>query len=113
MDCIFCKIASGAIPTDKVLENEHVVAFRDLNPQAPAHVLVIPRRHLENVGSAGDGDAEVLGEVLLACAEAARKLGVAEGGYRVALNTNADAGQSVPHLHAHMLGGRKLDWPPG
>lgn len=113
MDCIFCKIADGEIPAKKVLENQHVVAFHDLNPGAPVHVLVIPRRHVVNVGSAEPGDAEVLGQVLLACRAAAEATGVAESGFRVVLNTNADAGQSVAHLHAHVLGGRKLGWPPG
>jgi len=113
MDCIFCKIAAGEIPAKKVLENEHVVAFHDLNPHAPVHVLVIPRRHVESVGSAGEGDAELLGHVLLACRKVAEETGVAESGFRVVLNTNADAGQSVAHLHAHVLGGRRLGWPPG
>ena len=113
MSCIFCKIAAGEVPTNKVLENEFVVAFNDLHPKAPVHVLVIPRRHIVNVGSAGADDVQVLGEVLLACREVAEKAGVAESGFRVVLNTNADAGQSVDHLHAHVLGGRALGWPPG
>lgn len=113
MSCLFCRIVAGEIPANKVLENEHVVAFHDLNPKAPVHVLVIPRRHIENVGSAGGPDAEALGQVLLACGEVARSTGVAESGFRVALNTGPDAGQSVDHLHAHVLGGRSLAWPPG
>lgn len=113
MSCIFCRIANGEIPANKVLENEHVVAFHDLDPRAPVHVLVIPRRHVVNVGSAEPGDVQALGQVLLACREAAEKTGVAESGFRVALNTGPDAGQSVDHLHAHVLGGRALDWPPG
>jgi histidine triad (HIT) family protein len=113
MSCIFCRIAAGEIPAKKVLENEHVVAFHDLNPHAPVHVLVIPRRHVVNVGSAEPHDAETLGRVLLACREVAEQTGVAESGFRVVLNTNADAGQSVDHLHAHVLGGRVLAWPPG
>lgn len=113
MSCIFCRIAAGEIPAKLVLENEHVVAFHDLNPHAPVHVLVIPRRHIVNVGSAEPGDAETLGQVLLACRRVAETLGVAESGFRVVLNTNADAGQSVDHLHAHVLGGRHLTWPPG
>lgn len=113
MSCLFCRIAAGEIPAHKVLENEHVVAFHDLHPHAPVHVLVIPRRHIENVGNATAEDAQTLGEVLLACQEVARKTGVLDSGFRVALNTNADAGQSVDHLHAHVLGGRHLAWPPG
>jgi histidine triad (HIT) family protein len=113
VSCIFCRIAAGEIPANKVLENDHVVAFHDLNPHAPVHALVIPRRHVENVGSAGPDDAELLGQVLLACRQVAEKTGVAESGFRVVLNTNADAGQSVDHLHAHVLGGRVLAWPPG
>lgn len=113
MSCIFCRIAAGEIPAKSVLENEHVVAFHDLSPHAPVHVLVIPRRHIENVGSAEAEDAAVLGHVMLACRQVAESLGVAESGFRVVLNTNADAGQSVDHLHAHVLGGRHLTWPPG
>jgi histidine triad (HIT) family protein len=113
MSCIFCRIVAGEIPANKVLENEHVVAFHDLNPHAPIHVLVIPRRHIPNVGSAQPEDAEALGQVLLACAEVARQTDVADSGVRVALNTGPNAGQSVGHLHAHVLGGRILDWPPG
>ncbi len=113
MSCIFCRIAAGEIPTNKVVENDHVVAFHDLNPQAPVHVLVIPMRHVVNVGSAEPADAEALAQVLLACRQVAEKCGVAESGFRVVLNTNADAGQSVDHLHAHVLGGRHLAWPPG
>jgi histidine triad (HIT) family protein len=112
-DCIFCRIARGEIPANKVLENEHVVAFHDLNPQAPLHVLVIPRRHVADVGSAEPGDAELLGQVLLACRQVAEQTGIARGGFRVVLNTGPDAGQSVDHLHAHVLGGRALGWPPG
>jgi histidine triad (HIT) family protein len=113
VDCIFCRIAAGEIPCNPVLENEHVIAFHDLNPQAPVHVLVIPKRHVENVASAAPTDAELLGRVLLACREAAERCGVAAGGYRVALNSGADGGQTVAHLHAHVLGGRHLGWPPG
>lgn len=113
MSCIFCRIAAGEIPANKVLENEHVVAFHDLNPKAPVHVLVIPRRHVENTGSAAASDVETLGQVLLACGEVARSTGVSESGFRVVLNTGPNAGQSVDHLHAHVLGGRSLDWPPG
>ncbi|HEU4754835.1 MAG TPA: histidine triad nucleotide-binding protein [Armatimonadota bacterium] len=113
MSCIFCRIAAGEIPANKVLENEHVVAFHDLDPKAPVHVLVIPRAHVPSVGGAEPAQAELLGQVLLACREVAEKTGVAGSGFRVALNTGPDAGQSVDHLHAHVLGGRALGWPPG
>jgi histidine triad (HIT) family protein len=113
MSCIFCRIAAGEIPANKVLENEDVVAFHDLDPKAPVHVLVIPRRHIESIGTADDGDAEVLGKVLVACRAVAESCGVADSGFRVALNTGPNAGQSVAHLHAHVLGGRILAWPPG
>jgi histidine triad (HIT) family protein len=113
MDCLFCRIAAGEIPARNVLENEHVVAFHDLNPQAPTHVLVIPKRHVESVGTAAAEDAEALGAVLLACRQVGEECGLAQSGYRVALNVGPDAGQSVAHLHAHVLGGRQLGWPPG
>lgn len=113
MSCVFCRIASGEIPANKVLENEHVVAFHDLNPEAPLHVLVVPRRHVSNLGGAGPEDALLLGEVLLACRQVAAHCDVLHSGFRVVLNTHADAGQTVDHLHAHVLGGRTLAWPPG
>jgi histidine triad (HIT) family protein len=113
MSCLFCRIADGEIPAAKVLENQHVVAFHDLDPKAPVHVLIIPRRHVASVAAAGAGDADLLGQVLLAAREVAEQCGVAESGFRVVLNSNRDAGQSVDHLHAHVLGGRTLAWPPG
>lgn len=113
MDCIFCKIACGEIPANRILEDEHVVAFHDLNPKAPVHVLVIPREHVDSVGAAGEEHLELMGRVLLACRRVAEQTGVAAGGFRIVLNTNADAGQTVFHLHAHVLGGRILGWPPG
>jgi histidine triad (HIT) family protein len=113
MDCIFCKIAAGEIPSSQVLENGDVVAFRDLNPEAPVHVLVIPRRHVTNLGASAAADQALLGAVLLAARQVAEQEGVAESGFRVVLNTHADAGQTVGHLHAHVLGGRRLGWPPG
>jgi histidine triad (HIT) family protein len=112
-DCIFCRIAAGDIPARIILQNEHVVAFHDLGPQAPAHALVIPRRHIATLDAAEPGDRELLGEVLLAGAEVARLLGCAESGYRSVINCNQDGGQSVYHLHLHILGGRRLEWPPG
>lgn len=113
MSCIFCRIAAGEIPARKILETAHVLAFHDLNPQAPVHVLVIPRRHVDNLAGAADGDAELLSAVLLGCRDAAARCGITGGGFRVVLNSGPDGGQTVGHLHAHVLGGRPLGWPPG
>ena len=110
---IFARIISGEIPADKVYEDEHVVAFRDISPQAPVHVLVVPRKALVSVADAGDDDALLLGRVVLAAAQVARQLGLEEAGYRLVTNVGADGGQSVPHLHVHVLGGRQMVWPPG
>lgn len=112
-DCIFCKIVAGEIPADKVYEDDQVLAFKDINPQAPVHVLVIPKRHVESLATAGEADADTLGHLLTVAAQVARETGVAESGYRVVLNTGRDGGMAVFHLHAHVLGGRRLDWPPG
>ncbi len=109
--CLFCKIVRKEIPAAIVAEDEHCLAIRDINPQAPFHVLVIPREHVDSLDQARD--AALLGRVLLLAAEVARAGGIAEGGYRTVLNTNAGAGQTVFHLHAHVLGGRKMTWPPG
>jgi histidine triad (HIT) family protein len=113
LSCLFCRIAAGEIPANKVLETDMVLAFHDLNPQAPVHVLVIPKAHLDSLGAADDSHAETLSAVMLACRQVAKSTGVAEGGYRVVLNTGANGGQTVGHLHAHVLGGRSLGWPPG
>ena len=108
-DCIFCQIASGAMATPLVYEDEEIVAFRDIQPQAPVHLLVVPRRH---IGSLKEADDErLLGRLLAAARKAAASAGLAQ--YRVVINTGAEAGQSVPHLHLHVLGGRVMAWPPG
>ncbi|HEY3398281.1 MAG TPA: histidine triad nucleotide-binding protein [Armatimonadota bacterium] len=112
-DCLFCRIISGEIPADKVYEDAQVVAFRDVNPQAPVHILVIPRRHLSSLNAAEEADGELLANLLLRAAEIARTEGLAATGYRLVANVGADAGESVPHLHFHILGGRPLAWPPG
>ncbi|MCU0971372.1 MAG: histidine triad nucleotide-binding protein [Gammaproteobacteria bacterium] len=111
--CIFCKIASGEIPATVVHQDEHVVAFRDLNPQAPTHVLVIPRRHVATLNDLTDADGELVGRMYLAAKRVAEMDGVAEAGYRTVVNCNAAAGQSVFHIHLHLLAGRPLHWPPG
>lgn len=109
--CIFCRIAAGTIPATLVACNDHAVAFRDLHPQAPSHLLVIPRRHVSSLAEATD--AAELGALLLLAAEVARSEGLAETGYRVVANTGNDGGQTVHHLHLHVLGGRTMHWPPG
>lgn len=111
--CIFCKIASKEAPSQYVHETESTVAFRDLNPVAPSHILIIPKRHILNLDATCADDANLLGEVLLAAAAIARNEGFAEDGYRVVLNVGPDGGQTVGHLHAHLLAGRRLTWPPG
>ena len=110
---IFEKIASGEIPAKFVYEAKDFVAFHDANPQAPTHVLIVPRHCIPRIAEAGDGDAELLGRMLLASREIAEKLGVRESGYRLVINNGRDAGESVPHLHIHLLAGRYLTWPPG
>lgn len=110
-DCIFCQIVAGKIPAQKVHETDHVLAFKDLHPQAPTHVLVIPKQHVAGLSSLGAEHAQLSGQVLLAVGEVAKKLGLSD--FRVAINNGAGAGQSVFHLHLHLLGGRALSWPPG
>lgn len=112
-DCLFCRIYAGDIPAEKVAEGEDWMAFRDIDPQAPVHVLIIPERHVESVAAFGPGDATLAGRLLLAAAETARVLGVEEDGYRLVTNRGEKAGQSVFHLHLHLLAGRRMNWPPG
>jgi len=109
--CLFCRIVRREIPATVVAETEDCVAFRDINPQAPVHVLVVPRAHVSSLDDADD--AHLVGRLALVAAEIARKEGIAESGYRTVINTNADAGQTVSHIHLHLLGGRRLGWPPG
>ena len=110
-DCLFCRIVREEIPATVVLSDEHVVAFRDINPQAPVHVVIVPRDHVASLNEAND--AAMLGRLSLAAAEIARREGIAESGYRTVVNTNRAAGQTVFHIHLHLLGGRSLGWPPG
>lgn len=112
-DCLFCKIAAGEIPATLVYQDDDIVAFRDIRPVAPTHILLIPRRHVASVAAATEADQALLGVLLLAAARLARDEGLAEDGYRVVTNTGPNAGQSVPHLHFHLLGGRAMSWPPG
>ncbi|MDH3628074.1 MAG: histidine triad nucleotide-binding protein [Acidobacteriota bacterium] len=111
-DCLFCRIVAGEIPASIVYEDDQILAFRDIAPQAPTHLLVIPRKHIPRLDDTTEDDGALLGRVMLACAEIARREGVSEA-YRVVNNCGADAGQSVFHLHFHLLAGRDLGWPPG
>lgn len=112
-DCIFCKIVAGTIPARIAYEDEHVLAFHDISPQAPVHVLVIPRRHIATLNDLGPDDATLVGAMTLAAQKLARDLVVDGTGFRLVLNCNADGGQDVFHLHLHLLGGRRMKWPPG
>jgi histidine triad (HIT) family protein len=112
-DCLFCKMVSGAIQPNKVYEDGEILAFKDINPQAPVHILVIPKRHLATTNDLTDADAALIGKLFLAGKKIAHGLDIAEAGYRIVNNCNADAGQTVWHLHLHLLGGRQMSWPPG
>jgi histidine triad (HIT) family protein len=112
-DCIFCRIAAGDFGTEFLYQDDQLVAFRDLRPQAPHHVLIIPRRHLATLDDLKPEDAPLVGRMVLAAAQVARDLGVAACGYRTLLNCNADGGQTVFHIHLHLLAGRPMGWPPG
>ncbi len=112
-DCIFCKIIAGDIPADIVYQNDDVLAFRDLNPQAPLHVLVIPKKHIATINDMTATDAELVGKLYLAAQQIARQEGVADDGYRTVMNCNELAGQTVFHMHLHLLAGRAMNWPPG
>jgi histidine triad (HIT) family protein len=111
--CLFCRIANGEIPAKKVHEDDDVVAFNDINPQAPTHVLVIPRRHIPSLDDLTDGDAATVGITLVRAAQIAHNLQLHNDGYRVVINNGESAGQSVFHIHVHVLGGRNFGWPPG
>ena len=111
-DCIFCRIVKGEIPSKKVYEDEHTYAFDDLDPKAPTHVLIVPKKHIRGLKEAEEVDAEVVGRCHLAAAKIAKDRGI-EDGYRTVLNVGPGSGQSVFHMHVHLLGGRKLTWPPG
>ncbi len=112
-ECIFCQIVAGAIPTKKIYEDEQVIAFDDINPQARVHMLVIPKRHVVSLDDTQESDAALLGQLMGVCAKMARERGLAESGYRVVTNIGREAGQTVFHLHLHVLGGRSFTWPPG
>jgi histidine triad (HIT) family protein len=111
--CVFCRVAEGAAPAHILFADEEVVAFHDTAPRAPVHVLVIPRRHIASLASTTETDDRILGKLVLAAAEVARRTGIAETGYRIVANSGHGAGQSVFHIHLHVLGGRPMGWPPG
>jgi histidine triad (HIT) family protein len=112
-DCLFCRIVRGELPAKVLFENERILAFEDIRPKAPVHVLVIPKAHFASLDDAPEGAGALLGEILLRARAIAREKGVGDTGYRVVLNTGRDSGQEVFHIHFHVLGGRRLGWPPG
>ena len=112
-DCLFCKIIAREIPASIVYEDDEVIAFNDINPQAPTHVLVIPKRHIATLNELTAGDDHMIGELVRRAAAIAKERGLAAGGFRTVFNTNRDAGQTVFHIHLHLLGGRSMTWPPG
>ena len=112
-ECVFCKMVAGEIRPDLVYQDEHVIAFRDINPQAPTHVLVVPREHIATLNDLTPGNASLIGRMYLAARAVAHQEGIAERGYRTLINCNPEAGQTVYHLHLHVLGGRHMRWPPG
>lgn len=112
-DCLFCKILNGDIPADIIYESDSAIAFRDINPHAPTHVLVIPRKHIPTINDLDDSDSDVISSLYKAARDIARQEGIADDGYRTVMNCNEGAGQTVFHIHLHVLGGRVLGWPPG
>jgi histidine triad (HIT) family protein len=112
-DCLFCKIVDGGLAADIVYENDSLIAFRDINPKAPTHILLIPRRHIATMNDLQAGDESLAGELFITAARIAADEGLAEDGYRVVMNCNEAAGQSVFHIHLHLMGGRTMTWPPG
>lgn len=113
MNCIFCKIAKGEMPADIVYQDDQVVAFRDISAQAPTHILIIPNQHISTLNDLGGSDTELMGHITLTAQGLAQKLGLAEAGYRLVMNCNGNGGQTVFHIHMHLLAGRQLHWPPG
>ena len=112
-DCLFCKIVSGEIPCDKLYENDKLIAFRDIDPKAPTHILVIPKKHIRSINELDIIDQNLAGEILLTAKEIAKIENIKSSGYRTIFNTNSDGGQTVYHIHMHVMGGRQLHWPPG
>jgi histidine triad (HIT) family protein len=113
MDCLFCNIIDRQIPASIVYEDDRVLAFNDINPQGPTHVLVVPKQHIASLNELAEGDDQIIGELVRRAAAIAKERGVSAGGFRTVFNTNRDAGQTVFHIHLHLIGGRSLAWPPG
>jgi histidine triad (HIT) family protein len=113
MDCLFCKVAEGAIPAQVVFEDDDLMAFRDLHPQAPTHMLIIPKQHIATLNEVSDKDQALLGKLILRAKKLAQIEGLNSDGYRLVFNTNSNGGQTVYHIHLHLLGGRQMTWPPG
>ena len=112
-DCIFCKIAAGEFNTKFVFENDELVAFRDIRPQAPVHILIIPRRHIDRINQLTDSNVELVGKMVLVANQLAKNENISDSGYRLVFNCGRDSGQEVEHIHLHLFGGRKMSWPPG
>jgi len=112
-DCIFCKIVNKDIPAELIFEDEQIVAFNDINPQAPIHILIIPKEHFASLNDIPEEKKELLSHILLKARQIAQNIGIEENGYRIVLNTARDSGQEVFHIHFHLLGGRRMTWPPG
>lgn len=112
-DCLFCRIVSGEIPSEKVYQDEWATAFRDINPQAPTHILVIPNRHIASLAELRADDQDLMGRLVYTCSQVAASEGLGDSGYRLVVNCGNDGGQEVGHIHFHILGGRRLTWPPG
>jgi histidine triad (HIT) family protein len=112
-DCLFCRIIAGELPSSQVYSDESVVAIRDIAPQAPTHILLLPRKHIASPADLGKADSGLMGKICAVATELAKREGVAESGYRLTMNVGRDGGQTVDHLHVHMLGGRHMAWPPG
>lgn len=112
-DCLFCRVISGELPSTQIHADDAVVAIRDISPQAPSHILLLSRKHIASVGEIGKDDADLMGRLTAVAADLAKREGIADGGYRLVVNVGRDGGQTVDHLHVHMLGGRRMTWPPG
>jgi histidine triad (HIT) family protein len=113
MDCLFCKIAASQIPCSKVYEDDKILAFKDINPEAPVHILIIPKEHISSVMDINEENKTLISHIYLAAGKIAAELGISQTGFRIVTNSGEDGGQTVEHLHFHMLGGRNLKWPPG
>lgn len=112
-NCVFCSIIEGKIPSQKVYEDDKILCFKDINPEAPIHLIIIPKKHIESINDLENKDVELIGHIFLKVKQIAKELKIDESGYRIVNNCGKDGGQTVPHIHFHLLGGRSLNWPPG